>query len=79
MVSVVDQEKLQDITKKQLPVYFVSEVLGPSKRNYLEMEKVLYAVLIASRKLRHYYESHNIVVPLTQPPKDIIRNTKATG
>jgi hypothetical protein len=32
-------------------VYFVSEVLGPSKRNYTEMEKVVYVVLMASRKL----------------------------
>lgn len=79
MVSVVDQEKLQDETKKQMPVYFVSEVLGPSKINYSEMEKVLYAVLIASKKLRHNFQSHNIVVPSTQPLKDIIRNTKATS
>jgi hypothetical protein len=44
-------------------VYFLSEVLSPSKRNYIEMEKVLYAVLMASRKLRHYFQSHNIIVP----------------
>jgi hypothetical protein len=41
--------------KKQMHVYFVSEVLSPSKRNYIEIEKVLYAVLMASRKLRHYF------------------------
>jgi hypothetical protein len=38
------------------------------------MEKVLYVVLMASRKLRH-----NIIVPLTQPLKDIIRNIEASG
>jgi hypothetical protein len=37
-------------------VYFVSEVLSPSKKNYTELEKVLYAVLMASRKLRHYFQ-----------------------
>lgn len=37
--------------QKAKPIYFVSKVLGPSKRNYLEMEKVLYALLMASRKL----------------------------
>jgi ribonuclease HI len=37
-------------------VYFVSEVLiSPSKRNYTVLEKVLYDVLMASRKLRHYF------------------------
>jgi hypothetical protein len=45
------QEKLEGQTKKQAPVYFVSEVLSLSKKNYTELEKVLYAVLMASRKL----------------------------
>jgi hypothetical protein len=34
---------------KQMLVYFVLEVLGPSKKNYSKME-VLYVVLMASRK-----------------------------
>jgi hypothetical protein len=42
-------------------VYFVSEVLIPSKKNYSEMKKVLYAVLMASRKLLHYFQSYNII------------------
>jgi hypothetical protein len=54
-------------------------VLGPSKRNYLEMEKVLYAVLMASRKLHHYFQSYNTIVPLSQSLKDIIRNREAIG
>jgi hypothetical protein len=55
-------------------VYFISEVLGPSKKNYSEIEKVLYAVLMASGKLQYYFQSYNIIVPSSQPLKDIIRN-----
>jgi hypothetical protein len=73
------QEKQDGQAKKQVPVYFVSEVLCPSKRNYTELEKVLYAVLMASRKLRHYFQSYHITVPSSQPLKDIIRNREATG
>jgi hypothetical protein len=47
------QEKLEGQTKKQAPVYFVSEILSLSKKNYTELEKVLYVVLMAFRKLRH--------------------------
>jgi hypothetical protein len=43
------------------------------------LEKVLYAVLISSRKFRRYFQSHHIVVPSSQPLKDIIRNRDATG
>jgi hypothetical protein len=73
------QEKQDGQVKKQAPVYFVSEVLSFSKKNYTELEKVLYAVLIASRKLRHYFQAYHIVVPSSQPPKDIMRNREATG
>jgi hypothetical protein len=45
------QERQDDQAKKQVSVYFVSKVLSPSKRNYTELEKVLYVVLMASRKL----------------------------
>jgi hypothetical protein len=45
------QEKQGEQTKKQVPVYFVSEILSPSKRNYTKLEKVLYAILMASMKL----------------------------
>jgi ribonuclease HI len=73
------QEKLEGQIKKQAPVYFVSEVLSLSKKNYTELEKVLYAVLMASRKLRHYFQAFHIIVPSSQPLKDIMRNREATG
>jgi ribonuclease HI len=60
-------------------VYFVYEVLSLSKKNYTELEKVLYAVLMASKKLRHYFQAYRIIVPSSQPLKDIMRNIEATG
>jgi hypothetical protein len=39
----------------QRPVYFISEVLHEAKTRYLEVHKLLYAVLIASKKLLHYF------------------------
>jgi hypothetical protein len=36
-------------------------------------------VLMASRKLRHYFQAYNIIVPSSQPLKDIMRNKEATG
>jgi hypothetical protein len=72
------QEKQDGQAKRQVPVYFDSELLSPSKKNYTELEKVLYAVLMASRKLRHYFQSYHIIVPSSQPLKDIIRNREAT-
>jgi hypothetical protein len=45
--SALVREKQDGQIKKQALVYFVFEVLIPSKKNYTELEKVLYAVLMA--------------------------------
>jgi ribonuclease HI len=71
-------EKQDGQVKRQAPVYFISEVLSLSKKNYTELEKVLYAVFMASRKLRHYFQAYHIIVPSSQPLKDIMRNREAT-
>jgi hypothetical protein len=39
----------------QRSVYYVSDVLHEAKARYLETHKLLYVVLVASRKLRHYF------------------------
>jgi hypothetical protein len=73
------QEKQDGQVKIQTPVYFVSEVLSLSKKNYTELEKVSYVVLMASRKLQHYFQAYHIIVLSSQPLKDIMRNREAIG
>jgi hypothetical protein len=63
----------------QRPVYYVSEVLHEVKTRYLEMHKLLYDVLVASRKLRHYFQAHRIVVVTSFPLRAILHNSNATG
>jgi hypothetical protein len=36
-------------------------------------------VSMASRKLRHYFQAYRIIVPSSQPLKDIMRNKEAKG
>jgi hypothetical protein len=63
----------------QKPVYYVSEVLHEAKARYPEMHKLLYTILIASRKLRHYFQAHKIVVVTSYPLRAILHNSNATG
>jgi hypothetical protein len=58
----------------QRPVYFVSVVLSESKARYQSIQKLLYVVLITSRKLRHYFQEYSIVVITDYPLDDILRN-----
>jgi hypothetical protein len=42
------------------------------------VHKLLYAVLIASRKLRHYFQTHKISVVTSCPLKVVLHNPNAT-
>jgi hypothetical protein len=63
----------------QRPVYFVSEVQSESKARYQPVQKLLYAVLITSRKLRHYFQEYSISVVTDYPLCDILQNQDAIG
>jgi hypothetical protein len=62
----------------QRPVYYVSDVLHEAKTRYLETHKLLYAVLVASRKLRHYFQAHRVVVVTSFLLRAILHNSNAT-
>jgi hypothetical protein len=63
----------------QHPVYFISEVLGPSKMKYPQVQKLLYAVLLTARMLRHYFDDHKVIVVTGFPIGDILHNKEAIG
>ena len=63
----------------QKPVYYVSEILHEAKARYLETHKLIYDILITSRKLRHYFQAHRVVVVTSYPLRAILHNSNATG
>ena len=73
------EERMDEGTLKQFPIYFVSKALSGLKLLYLEMEKMAYAVVMAARKLRHYFQSFKIKVPTSYPLRDMFENREASG
>ena len=57
---VIEWKEEGPALKVQRPIYFVSKVLSNSKTRYPQIQKLLYAVLIAKRNLCHYFESHPV-------------------
>ena len=65
--------------KVQHPVYFISSVLRDARERYPMMQKLLLAILIASRKMRPYFESHLITVVSQYNLRSTLENPLATG
>jgi hypothetical protein len=78
-VIVVEREEPGHVYKVQRPIYFISEVLNESKARYPQIQKLIYAILIISQKLKHYFDGYQEVVKTSFPLGDIIRNKDANG
>ena len=44
------------------PVYYVSKSLHEAEVRYLPLENVILAVVYATHKLLHYFQSHTVVI-----------------
>jgi ribonuclease HI len=78
-VLVVERAKEGHAYPIQHPVYFISEVMGHSKKKYPQIQKLLYAVLLTTRKLRHYFDDHKVIAVIGFPIGDILHNKEAIG
>jgi hypothetical protein len=43
------------------------------------MEKVAYAIVMASKKLKHYFQAHRVKVPSRFPLDNIFKNPEGMG
>jgi hypothetical protein len=76
---VVERQEEGHALPVQRPVYFISEILSETKIRYSQIQKLLYAVILTRRKLRHYFESHPVTVVSSFPLGEIIQCREASG
>ena len=63
----------------QMPVYYVSKSLQEAESRYLPLEKVVLAIMHATRKLPHYFQAHIVVVLTQLPLQALLRKLDYTG
>ena len=61
----------------QLPMFYSSWALRGVEERYPPMEKLAFALITATRKLRPYFQAHTIVVQMNKPLRKTMNNPKA--
>ncbi|KAK2998279.1 hypothetical protein RJ639_022952 [Escallonia herrerae] len=77
--SAVSAVLVRNQNSKQLPIYYVSKVLQGAELRYPDTEKLAFALLIAARKLRPYFQSHSITVLTNKPLRRILHKPDVSG
>jgi hypothetical protein len=78
-IAIIIERGESDTTRKiQYLVYSIREVLSDSKTQYFHIMKLAYALLITSRKLSHYFQTHQIEVHTSSTLDEVLNNMEAT-
>jgi hypothetical protein len=78
VIAAFVQEQDREGTTRKCRVYYVSEVLRTSKCNMTELEKIAYTVVMASRKLRHYFKAFKVRVTSDRGLGELFKNPEAS-
>ncbi|GKV46505.1 hypothetical protein SLEP1_g53487 [Rubroshorea leprosula] len=67
------------VVEEAKPICYVSKVLQGAEQNYLLAEKATFALVYTARKLRAYFQSHQIIVYTNLPLKKILQKLELSG
>ena len=77
--TTVSAALIREEAKKQLPVYYVSQAFQWAESNYPQIEKIAFALIVISRKLRQYFQANPILVMMDQPIRKSMNRPEAAG
>ena len=63
----------------QQPVYYISKTLVNAETRYLPLEKLVLALVHATRKLPHYFQVHTVFVLIEYPLQSLLQRSDFTG
>ena len=75
--TAVSAALIREENRVQLPVYYVSQVFQGANARCPRMENIVFALIIASRKLHPYFQANPILVMIDQPIKKATNKPEA--
>ena len=62
----------------QQPIYYISKTLVDAEMRYLPLEKLVLALVHATRKLLHYFQAYTIYVLTEYPMQSLLKRSNIT-
>ena len=60
-------------------MYYISKTLVDAETRYLPLEKLVLALVHATRKLPHYFQAHTVFVLIEYPLQSLLKRSDFTG
>ena len=73
----VSSTLIREKGRVQKPVYYTSQAVRGAEGRYPQIEKLAFALIMASMKLRHYFQAHVINVMTDHPLKKAMNKLEA--
>ena len=77
--TAVSAALIREEGRRQLPFYYVSQAFQGAEFKYPRIEKIMFALIVASHKLRQYFHANPILVMTDQPIKKSMKQPEAIG
>ena len=77
--TAVSAALIREEGRKQLLIYYVNQAFQGAEFRYPRIEKIVFALVVASRKLRQYFQANPILVMMDQPIEKSMRQPEAAG
>ena len=61
------------------PVYYINKTLVDAETRYLPLEKLMLALVHATRKLPPYFQTHTVYVLTKYPLQSLLKKSDFTG
>ena len=78
-VTAVSVALIREEDRLQLPVYYVSQAFQGTEARYPRIEKITFTLIMASRKLRPYFQANPIIVMTDQLIRKAMNKQEAAG
>ena len=78
-LAAVNATLVREEERVQKPVYYASRALCDAKERYPPMEKLAFALVTETCKLKPYFQAHTVIVLTDKPLRRMMSNPEATG